>query len=181
MACVMELFDKYHLSIFRYLRRITGNQGLAEDLTQEVFLRVVRSLPQGLPDSKKGAWIFTLARNVMLNSRRDRARRPATDTLDGSTEPLLAAGQSQTTELDQALSRLEEVDREAFLMREVGGLGYIEIAEVCQITPDAVRSRIYRAGRRCVTLLLLDRQGGEDGTSAGAAMCSLVRFRRLPG
>ena len=47
--------------------------------------------------------------------------------------------------LDQALSRLEATDRDVFLMREMGGLSYDEIAHACELSPDAVRSRIYRS------------------------------------
>jgi RNA polymerase sigma-70 factor (ECF subfamily) len=139
-----ELFDEYHLPVFRYLRRMTGDQGLAEDLTQDVFLRVVRSLPSDLTDSHKGPWIFTLARNVMRNSHRDRSRRP-TVALEGKPEPAICGSQAQGIELDRAVGRLEATDREVFLLRELGGFGYAEISDVCGITQDAVRSRLYRA------------------------------------
>ena len=86
MKRVHELFQRYHLGVYRYLRRSTGSADRAQDLTQEVFLRVLRSLPRYRAEDREQGWIFTLARNVLLNDRRDQARQ-----IDTRTDPVPSA------------------------------------------------------------------------------------------
>lgn len=138
---VRSIFERHHLGVFRYLRRILGSSADAEDLTQETFLRVMRGLPGYRPDGREAAWVFEIARNLALNRRRDVARRPE----HGSGIPELARHSPPALELEQALAALPDLDRDCFLLRESGGLGYAEIAAACGITDDAVRSRIHRA------------------------------------
>jgi RNA polymerase sigma-70 factor (ECF subfamily) len=140
-----QLFDRHHLAVFRFLRRMTGSLSLAEDLTQEVFLRVVRGRDGYDERSREVSWIFRIARNVLIDRHRARERLPQDASLQDAAVVSRPATQVLTAILDEALARLPEEDREAFLMREVGGLGYREIAEACGATPDAARMRIYRA------------------------------------
>jgi RNA polymerase sigma-70 factor (ECF subfamily) len=140
-----QLFDRHHLAVFRFLRRMTGDPSLAEDLTQEVFLRVVRSVDTYEERSREAPWIFRIARNVLVDRHRARARSPQDAAMQDAVVASRPAPQVLTAVLGQALARLPEEDREAFLMREVGGLGYREIAEASGATPDAARMRIYRA------------------------------------
>ena len=139
------MFDRHHPAVYRYLRRIVGDSGVAEDLTQEVFLRVVRGLGAYSHDGRAAAWVFQIARNLALNALRDRGRRPVATQPEVVSEPSARASQALTLDLDRALSTLPFDDRECFLLRELGGLSYAEIGAVCALTPDAVRSRIHRA------------------------------------
>ena len=82
---------------------------------------------------------------MLLNERRDQARK-----IDSRTDPVPPAPEDRVEpglrlDLQSALAGLPALDRDAFLLREVGGLGYAEIAKACEISPDSVRSRIYRA------------------------------------
>jgi len=140
-----RLFDQHHLAVFRFLRRMTGSLSLAEDLTQEVFLRVVRSIDSYEERARETSWIFRIARNVLADRLRSQARTPVDAPVHDAVALARPAVQALATSLDQALSRLPAEEREAFLMREVGGLGYREIAEACGATADAARMRIYRA------------------------------------
>jgi len=124
---------------------MTGSPSLAEDLTQEVFLRVVRGLDGYDERSREVSWIFRIARNVLVDRHRARARSPQDVSPQDAAIASRPANQVVTAILDEALARLPEDEREAFLMREVGGLGYGEIAEASGATPDAARMRIYRA------------------------------------
>ena len=142
---VARLFERHHLAVFRFLRRMTGSPSLAEDLTQEVFLRVVRSRDGYDERSREISWIFRIARNVMVDRHRAKARSPQDASIRDADVVSRPATQVLTAILDDALAQLPEDDREAFLMREVGGLGYREIAEASGATPDAARMRIYRA------------------------------------
>jgi RNA polymerase sigma-70 factor, ECF subfamily len=138
-----ELFDRHHLAVFRFLRRMTGSSSVAEDLTQEVFLRVVRGLEAYRDLSREISWVFRIARNVLVD--RHRATVPPEASVIDAGAVSRPAPQHLKAVLEQALARLPDLEREAFLMREVGGLGYREIAAATDSTPDAARMRIYRA------------------------------------
>jgi RNA polymerase sigma-70 factor (ECF subfamily) len=144
MASATDLFERYHGGVFRLLRRLSGSPDEAEELAQEVFLRVVRALPAYEERRLERAWVFRIARNVWLDRCRARGRAPSACPIDEArdAEPGM---QTLRVALDQALSRLGEAEREAFLLREVAGLGYEEIAAATGATPDAARSRIHRA------------------------------------
>jgi RNA polymerase sigma-70 factor (ECF subfamily) len=137
-----QLFDAHRVGLCRYLTRIVGQPDTARDLTQEVFLRVTRSVvPTDSAESQR-AWIFRIARNLALNHLRDSRRQPATTSL---VEVGRAGTQELSVAVQQALESLPELDRDVFLLKESAGLGYSEIAAACDITPDAVRSRLHRA------------------------------------
>jgi RNA polymerase sigma-70 factor (ECF subfamily) len=141
MADADLLFTEHERSVFRYLCRVVGQTEMARDLTQEVFLRVTRA---GAPDDRDGqrAWVFGIARNLALNHLRDRGRRPvAVELVDGHRP----ATQELSLALDRALASLDDLDRDTFLLREISGLSYEEIAVACGLTVAAVRSRLHRA------------------------------------
>jgi len=140
-----RLFTDHRTGVFRYLCRLVGHTESARDLTQEVFLRVTRA---GLPETDAGgerAWIFRIARNLGLNFLRDGARRPSMPMPLHFVEPRSAPTQELSLVLAEALAALTDIDRDVFLMREVGGLSYDEIASACDLTTTAVRSRLHRA------------------------------------
>jgi RNA polymerase sigma-70 factor (ECF subfamily) len=135
------LFTAHRDGVFRYLCRIVGHED-ARELTQEVFLRVARATVPETGDGARRAWVFRIARNLALNHVRDGKRRAHADELP---QPATPATQALATALREALDQLAPVDRDVFLMREAGGLSYDEISFACQLTSDAVRSRLHRA------------------------------------
>jgi RNA polymerase sigma-70 factor (ECF subfamily) len=139
-----SLFAQYSGRLLRYLRRATGEREAARDLSQEVFLRVSRTAIPTAPENQLAGWLFKIARNVARDYHRQRRRRPETD-LGPASEGTRDAQQEMALALKQALATLPELDRDVFLLREVGGLSREEIATACELTPDAVRSRIHRA------------------------------------
>ena len=155
------IFERHHLAVYRFLRRATGDGAVAEDLTQDVFLRIVRNLDRYEERLQERAWVFRIARNVLLDRHR-RAQRVRPD-LSLEVVPLVAvdAGQEVAVALQEALGGLREEEREAFLLREVAGLGYEEIGGLVDATPDAVRMRIYRA--RAALRAWLGRSAGAGG------------------
>jgi RNA polymerase sigma-70 factor (ECF subfamily) len=130
--------------VFRYLYRASGQAEVAHDLTQDVFLRVSRTTVPRAVDGELGAWLFRIARNIVVDYRRQMGRRPAGAAADAQ-EAGRSASQETTAAVNQALAALPELDRDVFLLREVAGLGYDDIANTCDLTPDAVRNRIHRA------------------------------------
>lgn len=135
------LFTAHRDRIFRYLCRIVGH-GDAGELTQEVFLRVARGPVPSADETGRRAWIFRIARNLALNHVRDDRRRGDTMALTDHAAP---PTQELATALNEALGSLASADRDVFLLREAAGLSYDEIAATCDITADAVRSRLHRA------------------------------------
>lgn len=144
MSTALDLFERHHRTVFRFLRRMVVSAADAEDLTQEVFLRVLKALGSYEERQLERAWVFRIARNVWLDDWRARRRAPRTEPL-GEHDSGATFALADRVALDEALARLPDSEREAFVLREVGGLGYAEIADATGATADAVRSRIHRA------------------------------------
>jgi RNA polymerase sigma-70 factor (ECF subfamily) len=143
MVDTERLFVANHQRLFKYFCRASGSADRARDLTQDVFLRVSRAqVPSGTEVQVKG-WLFRIARNLALDHHRHHRRHPEPVALTGDASR--AASQDVDVAVNEALASLPALDRDVFLMREVAGLGYHEIASACELTADAVRSRIHRA------------------------------------
>jgi RNA polymerase sigma-70 factor, ECF subfamily len=147
----------YQVPVFNYVLRTVGDRGLAEDLTQEIFLRVFQSLPSFSFRSKFTTWLFQVTRNRMLDELRARERRPRCIELD-SVHTLSVvdapAEQAETIEaLWRAVDRLGLDLKMALLLRDIAGFSYNEIAEILEITLATVKWRIHRA-REEVHLML---------------------------
>lgn len=158
-----ELFAANHNRLFRYFCRAVGGADTARDLTQEVFLRVSRTAIPAAPDGDLSAWLFRIARNLALDHHRWRVRHPETSAVPD--EPTRSPSQDVNLAVNEALASLPPLDRDVFLMREVAGLGYDEIARACDLTADAVRSRIHRT-----RLQLRDQLAAPIATSRTLAM-----------
>jgi RNA polymerase sigma-70 factor (ECF subfamily) len=136
-----RLFERHAPAVRRYFRRhLSGGNG-ADDLAQEVFVRVVRGADAYDEREREVVWIFKIARNVLVDHHRRRDRSPESAA---PVEQIAPPSQSVSLDLDQALAALSSDDRDAFLLAEVGGLSYAEIAVATGSTVAAVRSRIYR-------------------------------------
>ncbi len=142
MADAALLFTLHRQGVFRYLCRVVGRVDTAQDLTQEVFLRVARTCVPDADASGHRAWVFKIARNLVLNHLRDSARHGEAVALVEITAP---ATQELALAIRQAVDALTDVDRDVFLMRESAGLSYSEIAVACDLSLEAVRARLKRA------------------------------------
>jgi RNA polymerase sigma-70 factor (ECF subfamily) len=157
----------YDTPVFNYILRLVGDRALAEDLTQEVFLRVYQGLPSFSLRSRFTTWMFQVTKNRVLDELRAVERRPRT---------VVAIEDAPSLEvLDTPLENLEEMDavwrainelsvdlRMALLLRDVVGLSYTEIADSLEVTLATVKWRIYKA-REEVQLALV-REGIIVGT-----------------
>src|SRR5215470_12531101 len=137
------MFERHHLAIYRYLLRMLGSRDRAEEMTQDVFVHALKGASRYEDRSQERAWLFRIARNLRLDELRRDRRAPAMSAEDA--EPLQPPRQALQASLRQALAMLPDDEREAFVLAEVVGLSYAEIADACSITQAAVRSRIYRA------------------------------------
>ena len=137
---VEALFARYREPVYRFLRRLLGDAAAAEDLTQDVFVRALGAEYRARDQER--AWVFQIARNLARDhARRAVHRGPVLAAID---EPGPFTDRAVAVDVSAAIQRLAADDREMFLLREVAGLGYAEIAAACGVTPDAVRNRLHR-------------------------------------
>jgi RNA polymerase sigma-70 factor (ECF subfamily) len=143
-----------------WFRRATGRPDIADDLAQEVFLRVVRFADGYEARGCDRAWLFTIAHRVLVDHVRSVTRLGgapvALDAAHGDHAGGGAAAPMQEVRLilQRALAALDGTDRDAFLMAEVAGLSYAEIGVVLDMSHAAVRSRVYRARLALRTVLV---------------------------
>ena len=148
-----ELFARYRQPLYRFFRRRIANDARADDLMQETFLAVIRAKVRYEPRSLVRTYLYGIALKQVLADRRWEARRPV--TLPSDRE----AGTSQSDApiwVKQALSKLEEMDREILMLREYEELSYAEIAKLLHLPLNTVRSRLFRARLALKTLLAGD-------------------------
>lgn len=143
MSDATALFDAHQAGLVRYLTRALGQRDAARDLAQDVFVRVCRTDVWPGTDTERRAWLFRIARNLVIDhGRRQVIRRVE---VASAIDHARAATQDTALSVNEALAALDPLDRDVFLMREVAGLSYAEIGAACDLTPDAVRNRIHRA------------------------------------
>jgi RNA polymerase sigma-70 factor (ECF subfamily) len=158
----------YEVPVFNYVMRLVGDRALAEDLTQEVFLRVYQGLPSFSLRSRFTTWLFQVTKNRVLDELRAVERRPRAVVTIEDVPPLevLDAPLEQVEEMDavwRAIHGLNVDLKMALLLRDVVGLSYNEIADSLEITLATVKWRIYKA--REEVQLSLAREGIEIGRS----------------
>jgi RNA polymerase sigma-70 factor (ECF subfamily) len=145
-----EIVRTYEQPVFNYVLRLVGDRSLAEDLTQEVFLRVYQGLPGFSLRSRFTTWLFQVTKNRVLDELRALERRPrAVVTLD-DIAPLevVDAPYERAEAIDSVWRAVENLNvdlKMALLLRDVVGLSYLEIADALEITLATVKWRIYKA------------------------------------
>ena len=152
----------YEVPVFNYVMRLVGDRALAEDLTQEVFLRVFQGLPKFSLRSKFTTWLFQVTKNRVLDELRVSERRPRSLVALEDVPPLEAIDPpaEQVEAIDALWRAIEELNvdlKMALLLRDVVGLSYTEIADSLEITLATVKWRIYKA--REEVQLALAREG----------------------
>ncbi|MET8828956.1 sigma-70 family RNA polymerase sigma factor [Streptomyces sp. NPDC004610] len=153
-----ELVDAWHTPVRRYVRGMTGDPQLADDLAQEVWIAVVRGLPRLRRPDRFAPWLFTIARRTVTDALRHKYRSapetpltpethdttdgPAADRDDPALTDVLTA-----LELESALAALPPVEREVLLLFHLQDLPLAVCAEVLGVPPGTVKSRLHRARR----------------------------------
>jgi RNA polymerase sigma-70 factor (ECF subfamily) len=162
-AAFEELVELYQRRLVAVMNHLVGNAEEAEDLAQEVFLRVYRSRKKYRPRSKFSTWLFTIANNLALNCLRSRQRKPVVPLTPGDSGPLgprpaeqlvhdRGTGPAQRMQQQElaalvrrALDGLNERQRMAVVLNKFEDMNYAEIAEVMALTTKAVKSLLSRA------------------------------------
>jgi len=166
-AAFGELVERYQHRLVAVMHHLVGNADEAEDLAQEVFLRVYRTRAKYTPKAKFATWLFTIANNLALNALRDRKRKPVvpldpradpnasgpwpTDGLAGDRELPPTQSLQQTELADvvrRALDGLNDRQRMAVVLNKFEDMNYAEIAEVMDLSTKAVKSLLSRARSR---------------------------------
>lgn len=164
-AAFADLVRLYQEPVWRFLTRYVGDAHLAEDLTQETFLKLHRRLGSYRFRSKFSTWVFSIARNSAIDSHRSATRRDRLPEVAPRPAPIGQPGLG--VELDEALASLSPKLREALLLVEVLGLRYREVAEVLEVPIGTVKSRVFHARNELTTYLTADSDGLDlDGPSS---------------
>jgi RNA polymerase sigma factor (sigma-70 family) len=150
-----QVVARHSARVYRHALRLTGNRADAEDLTQDVFVRVFRSLETYVPGTFEG-WLHRITINLFLDQVRRRARMrtdPAGDALEASVVSSPAAHDLAfdglfDADVEEALAHLSPEFRAAVLLADVDGLSYEEVAETLGLKLGTVRSRIHRGRSR---------------------------------
>jgi RNA polymerase sigma-70 factor (ECF subfamily) len=166
----------YETPVYNYVLRLVGDRALAEDLTQEIFLRVYQGLPKFSLKCRFTTWLFQVAKNRVLDELRASERRPRSVVTIDDIPPLevLDAPVERVEAMDAVWRSVNELNVElkmALLLRDVVGLSYTEIADALEITLATVKWRIYKA--REEVQLALAREGITFGHEAETADASV--------
>lgn len=158
------LLQKYRAPVIHFLGRMVRDAALAEDLAQEVFLRVYRAREKYKPSAKFTTWLFRIATNLALNSVRDERHRLRDVSVDepghdgdgnetvaidvpsrepGVLDQLLA--RQRAAQIHRAISRLPEKQRVAVLLHKYQDMDYDEIGRVLDCSESALKSLLFRA------------------------------------
>jgi len=159
-----ELMQRYQGRLVTVLQHLVGSRDQAEDLAQEVFLRVYRARARYVPGAKFSTWLFTIANNAASNALRTLSRRREVSLRVRESGPMGASpmdaviqassGQIPARQLDKAeardivrmaLAELNDRQRMAVLLNKFEGMSYADIAQTMELTPQAIKSLLSRA------------------------------------
>jgi RNA polymerase sigma-70 factor (ECF subfamily) len=158
-----ELVGRYKKKIYYLAYDITGDHQEAEDISQEVFMKMYRSLKTFRKDAKMSSWLYQITVNTSIDSLRKKSSKPARsiDEFDPSfiqaelpaggsgayaLNPVLTTESAQIQEhISQALKKISARERTVFVMRHYNDLKLHEIAEILNITIGTVKSLLFRA------------------------------------
>jgi RNA polymerase sigma-70 factor (ECF subfamily) len=156
------LVERYQARLLNFVYRIVGDRERAEDLVQEVFVRVYRHLGRFDRSKKFSTWIYTIASNLAKNELRNRSRNPLvlftsmTNGWEDEERPLEFEDPTSRPDdlfrkrhvrelVDSSVAQLPSHHREVFVLREIEGRSYEEIAEITHCNLGTVKSRLNRA------------------------------------
>jgi RNA polymerase sigma-70 factor (ECF subfamily) len=166
-AAFVLLYRRHEMRIWRYLERNVGNRATADELMQEVWFAVARDAVRYEPTSRFTTWLFTIARNRMIDSIRTSRKQVSLETLgyeaesvvqqlttEPSVGPLAAVVvRDQATALSQAIAQLPREQRDAFLLQVEGDLSVEEVATITHSSFETTKSRLRYARTKLRELL----------------------------
>jgi RNA polymerase sigma-70 factor, ECF subfamily len=146
-----ELYRENVGRVFGLCLRMAGDTNLAEELAQDVFVKVWQKLGTFRGESAFSTWLYPIAVNVALSERRARRRRDArvmvTDDLEAYEKPLRREGSEDRMDLQKALGVLPEGARAVFVLHDVEGYKHEEIGELMGVATGTSKAQLHRARR----------------------------------
>jgi RNA polymerase sigma-70 factor (ECF subfamily) len=161
LSAFEELVRVYQGDVWRLCFQLVREEALADDATQEAFVKVFRFLPRFRGDSKFTTWLFSITRNCAMDELRRAQRRRRT------AERVISEPQRQSQEIGTALEVREAVAelppsaRESVVLIDMFGLSYKEAAEICGVPVGTIKSRVHQARRLLARSLLEGEKTGE--------------------
>lgn len=161
-----EMVEAHGDSVYRLALRYTGNCSIAQDITQETFLKAFKRINSFDQDKPAKPWLLKIAGNLCKNYLRDNREIPvdfieAMEKTDQANPEQLYINQERDTELMRAVKNLPDKYREVIMLKHVNELSYSEICEVLGLELSLVKNRLYR-GRLMLKDTLI-KQGGMIG------------------
>lgn len=142
-----ELYRGHHADVYRAALRELGDAHEAEDVTQAAFVDAYRAVLRGTEPQSPRAWLLAISENVRRRRFRTSQRRPREEPLDVDSPVAAEIPYAQARALGEALAELPSEQRRVFVLRELGGLSYDEIAEEVGSTVGAIQMLLFRARR----------------------------------
>ena len=167
------ILNAYETPVYNYVLRMVGDRALAEDLSQEIFLRIYQGLPGFSLRCRFTTWLFQVAKNRVLDELRARERKPQSALTLDDLPPLevVDAPPERVEMIDgvwRAVAALNADLKMALLLRDVVGLSYTEIADTLEITLATVKWRIFKAREEVQLALVREGIGLEFGKKAAS-------------
>ncbi len=162
LSAFEKLYLRYQQPLANFFYRLGSSSDIAEDYVQEVFLRLWRCRSTYSPSAKFTTFLFQIAKNYWLNESDKKKRRPSTHSISSSEEEIVQMeipAETKTpqeqiiteelqTKVQEAIQSLDEKHRIVFILSEVQGMKYREIAEILEIPIGTVKSRMTLAEQK---------------------------------
>jgi RNA polymerase sigma factor (sigma-70 family) len=146
-----ELFERYHVPLYNFFLRLTLDKAVSEDLTQNLFYRILRYRQSFEPASGSfRSWVYRMARNVHADHLRQEQRVPGgvEEGLERVTDTDVPYTEEQFERLDAAMAKLTPDQREILVLSRYQGLKYDEISKIKDISVPAIKVQVFRALRQ---------------------------------
>ena len=161
-----ELYDRYETKIFTYIYRRTGEQALAEDLTAQLFLKMLEAIRKGNAwQTSFSGWLYRIAHNIVIDYYRRRERQSHVSIDEAPTLTATEHNPVQTAEmnmdveqLQSAIQRLTDEQGQVVSLRFLDGYSIAEVAEMLDKTEGAIKALQYRAVASLRQILLIEQQ-----------------------
>jgi RNA polymerase sigma-70 factor, ECF subfamily len=164
-----RLYERYAPRVFAVVRRIAGEDDLAEDYAQETWIRVFRALPTFRGEARFSTWLHRIAVNSALQAVRSSERRESrrAPLPPGLSSPGKRRDALLEERLEEALDRVPDGMRRVLILHDVEGYTHAEIGEILGISPGTSKSQLFKARARMREILRESRiQGHEMGVEA---------------
>jgi len=155
-----QLIDEYQNKVFRMALAMLRDSARAEDVTQDVFIKLWRALPLFDGRAAVGTWLYTIARNTCLSAiRSDGYRR--TSALDESVEPWALSATPLALSVEQCLSRLPDVQRQVVTLFYMQERSVADVAAMLDLPEGTVKSHLHRA-RRALAVMMAPQHSADE-------------------